>query len=281
MNHPWCEMAIWHVISEDRKEITKEILVFIVTHLCNTHDDINIRAAFCTTFTAFLRVGEFTWDTWTVQSHLTQLSIRFTSDGNALLHLPTSKTNQFRQGSTIPLAASYDTTCPVTALKTLYLRYPKNNFEPLFSKVIGSFDQSWVIQRLHSLLHTAGINSEGFSGHSFRHGAANSALQAGISRQDIMKMGRWKSDAMDHYFSSTTNTKNLLALSKQLHSHPGPSISMVSSIDDPTHFSSSSIHSHTLWCRNRWMGSHLRRECQVASAASLERWCAWLRVSQT
>ena len=27
-------------------------------------------------------------------------------------------------------------------------------------------------------------------------------------------------------------------------------------------------------------GSHLRRECQVASAASLERWCAWLRVSQ-
>jgi len=44
----------------DRKVITKEILVFIVTHLCNTHDDINIRAAFCTTFTAFLRVGEFT-----------------------------------------------------------------------------------------------------------------------------------------------------------------------------------------------------------------------------
>src|SRR5437773_9448248 len=83
------------------------------------------------------------------------------SDGNALLHLPTSKTDQFRQGTTIPLAASHDTTCLVTALKTLYLRYPKNNFEPLFSKVIGSFNQSWVIQRLHSLLRTGGINSEG------------------------------------------------------------------------------------------------------------------------
>lgn len=225
-----------------------------MTHLRDTHDDINIRAAFCTAFAAFLRVGEFTWDNWTEQSHLTHLSrgsIRFTSDGNALLHLPTSKTDQFRQGTTIPLAASHDTTCPVTALKTLYLRYPKNNFEPLFSKVIGSFNQSWVIQRLHSLLRTGGINSEGFSGHSFRRGAANSALQAGISRQDIMKMGRWKSDAMDRYFSSTTNTKNLLALSKQLHSHPGPSISTVSSIDDPTRFPSRSICSHSQRRKNR------------------------------
>src|SRR5439155_3393069 len=146
-----------------------------------------------------------------------------------------------------------------------------------FSKVIGSFNQSWVIQRLHSLLRTVGINSEGFSGHSFRRGAANSALQAGISRQDIMKMGRWKSDAMDRYFSSTTNTKNLLALSKQLHSHPGASISTVSSIDDPTLFPSHSICSHSQRRKNRRLGSHLGRECQVASAASLERWSAWLR----
>ena len=129
-----------------------------------------------------------------MQSHLTQLSrgsIRFTSDGNALLHLPTSKTDQFRQGSTIPLAASYDTTCPVTALKTLYHRYPKHNSDPLLSKLIGAFNQSWVIQRLHSLLRTAGINPEGFSGHSFRRGAVNSAIQAGISRQDDGSRTPW------------------------------------------------------------------------------------------
>ena len=83
---------------------------------------------------------------------------------------------------------------------------------------VDPFDsQATAMLCFTSLLRTAGINPEGFSGHSFRRGAANSALQAGISRPDIMKMGRWKSDAMDHYFSSTTNTKNLLALSKQLH----------------------------------------------------------------
>jgi hypothetical protein len=46
----------------DRKEITKEILMSMMTHLHNTHDDINIRAALCTTFAAFLRIDEFTWD---------------------------------------------------------------------------------------------------------------------------------------------------------------------------------------------------------------------------
>jgi hypothetical protein len=98
----------------DRKEVTKEILVPIVAHLRNTHDDINIRAAFSTAFAAFLRVGEFTWETWATQSHLTQLSrgsIQFTPSGNALLHLPASKTDQFHQGTIVPLATSHDTTC--------------------------------------------------------------------------------------------------------------------------------------------------------------------------
>jgi hypothetical protein len=53
-----------------RKDITKEILISMLTHRHNTHDDINIRAAFCTAFVAFLRLGEFTWDTWTSRLHL-------------------------------------------------------------------------------------------------------------------------------------------------------------------------------------------------------------------
>ena len=237
-----------------RKEITKDILISILAHLRNTHDDINIRAAFCTAFAAFLRLGEFAWDTWTSQSHLIQLSrgsIQFTSDGNALLHLPASKTDQFRQGTIIPLAASHDSTCPVSALKTLFHRYPNKNIDPLFTRVIGSFDGTWLIQRLHSLLRAAGINPDGFSGHSFRRGAANSALQAGISKQDIKTMGRWKSDAIDRYFSAATQTQHLLTLSKQLHSRPGPSISTVSSPNDPTHFPARVNRSHCQQRKNR------------------------------
>src|SRR5579859_4513208 len=77
-------------------------------------------------------------------------------------------------------------------------------------------------RKLRQALLFVGINPAGFSGHSFHRGAANSALKAGISREDIMKMGRWKSDSVDRYFSLTTANKLLFSLSTQLHAKPGP-----------------------------------------------------------
>ena len=47
---------------------------------------------------------------------MTRESVQFTTEG-VLLHLPKSKTDQFRQGHTIPLAFSGDSTCPVKALQ--------------------------------------------------------------------------------------------------------------------------------------------------------------------
>jgi hypothetical protein len=74
---------------------------------------------------------------------------------------------------------------------------------------------------------------------------------AGISRSDIMKMGRWKSDAVDRYFSSTSSSQNLLLLSRQLHSQPGPSISTADSLNNPYHFPTHSNHSYGQQRRNR------------------------------
>jgi integrase len=228
--------------TRERKEITKEVLQSLVSHLTHTHDDVNLQAAFCVAFAAFLRVDEFTWKDWTSQSHLFRLSrgsIRFADDGHSVtIQLPSSKTDQFRHGVMIPLSASHDLTCPVVALRILVHRYPKPPTHPLFSRTIGNFTSKWVIQRLQTLLRKTGINPTGFSGHSFHRGAVNSALSAGISRSDIQKMGRWKSDAVDRYFSTTSNTKNLLQLSRQLHSQPGPSIPIATRIDLPC----SSLH---------------------------------------
>ena len=112
----------------------------------------------------------------------------------------------------IPLSPSGDTTCPVIALRTLVERYPRPTTAPLFSRLIGPFDRKWVLSKLKQALLFAGINPAGFSGHSFRRGAANSALKAGISREDIMKMGRWKSHSVDRYFSPTTENRLLFSL---------------------------------------------------------------------
>src|SRR5436190_3123996 len=207
-----------------RLEITSEILQAILATLRDTHDDINVYAAFCTAFAGFLRIGEFTWSTWNNQSVLQSLSrksIQFVQDG-VILQLPASKMDPFRKGISIPLSPSGDINCPVSALRTLVEHYPKPTTAPLFSRLIGPFDRKWVLQKLRQSLLFAGINPVEFSGHSFRRGAANSAFKAGISREDIMKMGRWKSDSIDRYFSLTTANKLLFSLSTQLHTKPGP-----------------------------------------------------------
>ena len=157
--HPW-------------KEITKDILLTILPHLNrNTFDDLNIFTAFCTTFAAFLRCGEFTWDSWNPDSHLFHLSrhsVQFL-DNYVTLHLPSSKTDPYCQGTLVPLAQSPDPACPVKALSLLFTCYPtRNPSDPLFSCMFSPFNQAWVINRLQSTLLAAGIDPTSFSGHSFR-----------------------------------------------------------------------------------------------------------------
>jgi len=200
----------------------------MLVNLHITHDDLNVRAAFCLAFSAFLHIGEFTWSKWDSQSfllHLSRGSIQFVHDG-ILLHLPASKSDPFRKGVSIPLSKSSDTTCPVSTLQLLFRKYPKSDTDPLFCRMQGAFDRKWILSKISQTLLLAGISPKGYSGHSFRRGAANSALEAGISRTDIMQMGRWKGDSIDRYFSALTNNTLLFSLSKKLHAAgPSPSIS--------------------------------------------------------
>ena len=207
-------------------EITKELLQTLVSGMGISFDEVNLRAAYCTAFAAFLRVGEFTWDGWSDLSHKTKISrqsVTFDENGNALLHLPTSKTDPFGKGTVIPLARSNNSICPVTALRTLFSRFPKPPTAPLFARTVGPFSRAYVVKRLQDQLLLVGVkNAKRFTGHAFRRGAANSAIDAGIPQQDIQSMGRWKSDSVLRYFTPSSNTRMLMSLSHKLHAQPGP-----------------------------------------------------------
>lgn len=210
----------------ERFEITKEILQAMLLNLHQNHDDINLRAAFCVAFAGFLRLSEFTWSHWDTQSsflqHLSRGSIQFVAE-SVLLQLPASKTDPFRKDVSIPLSPSGDTTCPVSALRTLFDRYPLDATAPLFCRSYGPFDRDWVLRKITQTLLFAGINPKGFTDHSFRRGAANSAFRAGIPQSEIKKMGCWKSDSISRYFPTSTTNTHLFSLSTKLHATPGPS----------------------------------------------------------
>ncbi|KAL4251363.1 Phage Integrase-like Recombinase [Pleurotus pulmonarius] len=135
-----------------------------------------------------------------------------------ILTLPASKTDPFRKGVTIYIASAPDSpsTCPVSALVHLFTINPLPPNSPLFTTSDQSpLTRSRFIARLRLALLEAGFQPHGFSGHSFRRGAASAAAAAGFLDHEIQQLGRWRSDAYRLYID--TPKDRILNLSSRLH----------------------------------------------------------------
>jgi len=121
----------------ERLPLTSDILLPIVRLLAldTSLDATNLKTALCIGFAAFLRSGEFTWERWdpslSPQVYVSRQHITFINDSVSLF-LPSSKTDQYRQGVTIHLASVNSPLCPVSALHHLFERYPAPPTSPLF-----------------------------------------------------------------------------------------------------------------------------------------------------
>ena len=108
-----------------------------------------------------------------------------------------SKTDPFRQGTTVYIFPAEDSTlCPVRALTT-YLGRPRGSSSgPCFVFREG---QPLTKQKLNQLVKEmsrhVGLGLERYSTHSFRIGAATTAAAAGIPDWKIRMLGRWLSDS--------------------------------------------------------------------------------------
>lgn len=129
------------------------------------------------------------------------------------LTLPASKTDPFRRGITLIIAASGDIACPVRALRHLF-RWETSSDSPLF-QLDGAFTRETVTSQLRELLTLLGVQGH-YSGHSFRRGAATSAREAGLTIEEIQLLGRWKSDSYRLYI--VTHPARILAASRR-HQH--------------------------------------------------------------
>ncbi|KAF4616706.1 hypothetical protein D9613_008807 [Agrocybe pediades] len=153
----------------------------------------SIYAACCVAYAGLLRSGEFT--TKKPGSHNAALNLSrqhikflpsFENPTHVLLTLPSSKTDPFRKGVTITIAAAPSrVSCPVTALKRLFTELPdRSGMSPLFENPDGSpLTYDHFVKTIRSALESAGHTPSSYAGHSFRRGAASAAAAAG--RYDV------------------------------------------------------------------------------------------------
>ena len=200
----------------ERRPITKDLLLQMLPCFdCGTREGSTLHTAFCLAFAAFLRVGEFTYSAKDLadpdfsQWFLTRRSVTLHED-HLELTLPASKTDPFRRGITLKIAASGDEACPVQALRHLF-RWEAPSDGPLF-KWEGPFTRQLVTGKLREVLTLLGVKGH-YSGHSFRRGAATSAREAGCSNEEIQLLGRWKSDSYRLYI--VTHPAHILAASRR------------------------------------------------------------------
>ena len=214
---------------KSRLPITPSILLALKQVWCTdttSQDNHMLWAAACLGFFGFLRCAEFTIPSDTSYNSSQHLSIAdisasstkgISSASNVSTlagKIKQSKTDPFGKGVTVYLQKTGKPLCPVTALmKYLQFRGPHNGPLFLFQNKKPLTRVSLVLC-LRKALKATGIDDSLYAGHSFRIGAATTALKAGISDSKIKMLGRWESSAYQLYIR--TSREELASVSSAL-----------------------------------------------------------------
>ena len=116
-----------------------------------------------------------------------------------------SKTDPFSTGTRLYLGRTGNKLCPISAMLA-YLAIRPPTAGPLFTFQDGTpLTRDQLVTHLRQALCQLNVNATGFSGHSFRIGAATAAARAGLSDSLIQSLGRWKSSAFTAYIRTQTD----------------------------------------------------------------------------
>ena len=164
-----------------------------------------IWAACCVGFFGFLRTADFAVPSSSKFDPSVHLAVQdvvidsFTSPSLLQIRIKMSKTDQFKQGTSVFLAASHNELCPLAALLSYLVSHPPGE-GPLFQFADGSpLTRPRFVTEFRKALMAAGVQAEAYTGHSFRIGAATTAAAKGVADNLIKALGRWTSEAYQIY----------------------------------------------------------------------------------
>ena len=170
-----------------------------------SQDTLMLWVAMNMCFFGFLRAGEVctpSGASYDPSWHLCVQDLALDSHINPtklFVTIKASKTDPFRQGSTVTLGKTDRLLCPISAILP-YVAVRGSEAGPLFRFQDGSFlTRDTFVKGVRHLLMAAGIDPLPYFGHSFRIGAATTAAQAGMDAALIQTLGRWKSSAYQLY----------------------------------------------------------------------------------
>ncbi|VDI73212.1 Hypothetical predicted protein [Mytilus galloprovincialis] len=182
-----------------RLPITRDMLksiIFSLACVCKTRYELSLfKAAFSLAFHGLFRVGELVV-TNSLQSHTLQLSDIHILSGLLQVCIPSSKTDQLGKGSNIWIYPQSDfNICPVN-LVSEFIKLRPPVLGPLFCHFDGSpLSRYQFVTLLKKAIDLSGIDQTRYSSHSFRIGAATTLSMDGVSDSEIMRLGRWSSNA--------------------------------------------------------------------------------------
>lgn len=197
----------------ERLPISVEILgkLHVVWRKRATVDAGMLWAAASLCFFGFFRAGELTVlseSGYDASTHLSFRDISVDSLANPQtlqVCLKASKTDPFRTGVEVFVGRTSCPLCPVTAVLS-YMTQRGSGAGPLFQFSDGKpLTRQRFVAEVKEALSQAGIDSSKFSGHSFRSGAATTAIRRGVGDATVQMLGRWKSDAYRAYIKTPRN----------------------------------------------------------------------------
>ena len=131
------------------------------------------------------------------------------------LTLTSCKTDAFRKGVKLTIAASLDIACLVQAMQQFLAR---DTYGPPDAPLLclrmteqPACTREYVVDRLQGLAITAGLGHGAWNGHSLWRGAATWAAKIRMSETEIQILGRWRSDAYKAYIDYTDSERISLA----------------------------------------------------------------------
>ena len=166
-------------------------------------------AAFTTCFFGFMQSGELCiQDTTKGFDETTNLTFNdvavddYQNPSLLRIHLKTSKTDPFCKGTDIMLGRTNDELCPVAALLQWMVQRgnaPGRSIIQICIRSPAPLTRPLLMVHLRAIIQQLGSDPSGFSGHSFRSGAATTAAQLRVPDSQIKLLGRWKSNAFHRY----------------------------------------------------------------------------------